>query len=261
MCRLLAVASLTPRTVAEVLGADQPRVFHDMARLHDDGWGHAWLSGRDPIQSERFVESGLHHRGLHDALGELPTFAHLVHLRFATSGLARTLANTHPFVADGLAFAHNGSLVPPALLDSLIHPDVTVRGSTDSERYFAVIRSALREGVPLENAISGAVTSIRELFPRSSLNALLLTPRFLVAIHASRNARSPWRELRARRPDLVLPEAHDERYFTMHIQRRAGESVAIASSGMDVSEWEELPPDSITSIDLHTLTERLTLID
>ena len=45
-----------------------------------------------------------------------PTVAQLVHLRWATEGLA-VFANTHPFSQDGITLAHNGSISPRPVLD------------------------------------------------------------------------------------------------------------------------------------------------
>ena len=45
-----------------------------------------------------------------------PTVAQLVHLRWATEGLA-VFANTHPFSHDGITLAHNGSISPRPVLD------------------------------------------------------------------------------------------------------------------------------------------------
>ena len=253
MCRLLATASLEPRTVADILGADQQAVFQDMARMHEDGWGHAWIDAHGRVESVRFAESGVNHAGLAGSLTAHSSTAHLVHLRLATDGLACVPTNTHPFFADGMAFGHNGSAMPVELMDDLLRPDVaaTIEGDTDSERYFAVIRSRLVDGMELELAVLTALRQLRERYPVTSLNGLLLTPTQLVAIHASAEVPIPWHEFAARAGRV--PEAHDERYYRMHLRRRAG-SIAIASSGMDVSDWSELPPESVTFVDLATLS-------
>jgi predicted glutamine amidotransferase len=44
MCRLLGSVSRSPVTVDDVLGADRG-AFLDLARIHGDGWGHAWTNG------------------------------------------------------------------------------------------------------------------------------------------------------------------------------------------------------------------------
>ncbi|MFM6974977.1 MAG: class II glutamine amidotransferase [Agromyces sp.] len=263
MCRLLATAAAEPRTVADVLGPERPRVFQDMARVHDDGWGHAWLTPGKAVRVQRSAESGFDHSGLAGALTANASPAHLVHLRFATTGLACTIENTHPFIADGMAFAHNGSIAPLAELDDrlpmFIRP--SLRGDTDSERYFALIRAHRRAGAGLDTAVMSAVRTIRAFAPAASLNALLLTPTTLVAIHASQHASVPIAALEASANGFRLPEAHDERYYRMHIFRHLDGSVAIASSGMDVTGWDELPTESVSFISLQSLEIQTLSID
>ena len=59
-----------------------------------------------------------------------------------------TTANTHPFLADGLCFAHNGYAWPAATLDTLVRDAgaPTPLGDTDSERYFSLVRAGLARG-------------------------------------------------------------------------------------------------------------------
>lgn len=226
-----------------------------MARTHDDGWGHAWLDRHDVVRVERFAQSGLHDPGLSRALTSCEARAHLVHLRLATNGMPRNIVNTHPFAADGFAFAHNGSL-PIGPMRELIRDDCLrdMTGTTDSERYFAVIRSRIRELGDVETAVLTAVRQLRDINPRRSLNAMLLTPDSLVVIHASRGVPIPWKEFTSREALGSLPAAHDERYYRMHVRRRGDGSLVVASSGMDVSGWAELPDESVTTIDLASLS-------
>ena len=71
----------------------------------------------------------------------------VAHVRFATEGVL-SVANTHPFEQEGRMFAHNGVIRSLDVLDrELERRDVAdvVLGSTDSERYFALLTSYLRE--------------------------------------------------------------------------------------------------------------------
>ena len=54
-----------------------------------------------------------------------------------------SLANTHPFVVGGVGFAHNGDIPNSVRLLDLLTDDerACLQGETDSERYFAVLRS------------------------------------------------------------------------------------------------------------------------
>lgn len=277
MCRLLAYAAPRPMTVTEVLGADQRSVFQEMARLHRDGWGSAWLPDatgaglrdervadpdRPTLGARRSEHSGLGDVDLERVLTDDRASARLVHLRLATDGMACTPANTHPFLADGMAFAHNGSLTPASALDDLIAPEIaaTLVGDTDSERYLAAIRTRLAEGAGLVDAVTGTVARLRARFPGASLNALLLTPSRLVAVHAHEAAPSPDDLFDASGLGDALPRDHREAYYLMRMRRLADGTIAFASTGLDIAEWTPLPSESVTSVDLATLeTETVPL--
>ena len=144
MCRLLGYVAPAATRVAPLL-AGEHGAFHDLARLHSDGWGTAW---REHGETRVRVSSagGWGDRGLRDVLEHDTAAARIVHLRLATDGMARAAENTHPFRAGGLAFAHNGALEPLGPLERLVSPRraAELRGTTDSERYFAAIRSRTR---------------------------------------------------------------------------------------------------------------------
>jgi predicted glutamine amidotransferase len=151
MCRFLAYASETSRSVADLVGAEDFASFRELSHLHRDGWGMAWLTdpgGAGPGCDEMrtLVEGRL--RAMRSLLPayEDPAFdayagrqlssAGFVHLRWATSGLAVAESNTHPFLGSGWAFAHQGSIPSPDRLDALLAPEWLARrqGTTDSER-------------------------------------------------------------------------------------------------------------------------------
>ena len=76
----------------------------------------------------------------------------MANVRSATRGLPVSHANTHPFLADGLLFSHNGFIedftaAVRAPLRRALAPDreSTVRGSTDSEYLFALVRQEMAE--------------------------------------------------------------------------------------------------------------------
>lgn len=258
MCRLLGVVAPRPVTVAEVLGSTDAAVFADLARLHRDGWGSAWWSPGPEQQAEPSVEVAVQ-SGWGDArLGAVltsPAAARIVHLRLATRGMACRTDNTHPFVADGMAFAHNGALKPLTAFDPLMsrRRAAEVIGTTDSERYFAAIRTALDDGATPVEAAAAVAGALRRSFPDRSLNALLLTDRELVAVHCSEGVPSPHGEFAERGVASVdLPAHHAEAYYLMRM-KRFGDAVAVASSGLDITGWEPLPADSVVRIDLVTL--------
>lgn len=272
MCRLLGYAAATPRTTRSVLsgnqsGGNQSDVFQDMTQLHKDGWGSAWLAADEraitpadasvTVHKERSPETGAGSLDLTQALAERLSSAQIVHLRMATDGMARYAENTHPFLADGLAFAHNGSLTPAASIDSFIDPGILagLRGDTDSERYFAVIRSKIAAGHGLFDAVCATVAELRPLFPDASLNALILSREALIAVHASVNAEVPHDLFDASGlSEADLPQDHRTAYYLMRQRRLDDGTMVFASSGLDIVGWEPLPAESVTRVDLATLS-------
>lgn len=260
MCRLLGSAAPAPTTVEDVLGGEQRRVFADMARLHRDGWGTAWRDD-DGVHGAASPTGAVGDPGLDAVLAEDRASARIVHLRLATRGMACSLENTHPFVVDGMAFAHNGSLEPTGPIERLISARNRARliGTTDSERYFAAIRTAVDEGMTPLDATVATVSALREAYPRRSLNALLLTDRELLAVHASEGVPIPHDEFAASGiPAPQLPRHHADAYYLMRMHRGEDGAVVFASSGLDIAGWEPLPAESVTRVDLATLAVTTT---
>jgi glutamine amidotransferase len=71
---------------------------------------------------------------------------YLAHVRYADTG-EPSMANTHPFIQDGRAFAHNGVVGDLDRLEADLGPLAAelVHGQTDTERLFATITKAIRE--------------------------------------------------------------------------------------------------------------------
>ena len=89
----------------------------------------------------------------------------LANVRSATRGLPVNQANTHPFLADGLLFSHNGFINDftrrlRAPLREALDPayETAIGGSTDSEYLFALLRQELAERPPPD--------ALRALFAR-----------------------------------------------------------------------------------------------
>jgi glutamine amidotransferase len=262
VCRLIGFASLTSESIGDVIGERQTDVFQDMSRLHRDGWGTMWLeeeasdSGAPAVAAVRSVNTGFRDVDLRSSLISRPSRARVAHLRLASKGMPVRHENTHPYVADNLGFAHNGGIIPTDDLARLVEPEFRggVRGNTDSELYFALIRQNLRDGRSLRRATVDAVAAIRERYPLVSLNALLLGPDELIAVHASRHTPIPHEEFaQSGLAHTELPLEHTTDYYRMGCYRSPNGSIAFSSVGIDMAGWHELPQESVTSVDLHTL--------
>jgi predicted glutamine amidotransferase len=257
VCRLLGVVSAAPISVADAVGESVLADFLALTEIHGDGWGvaqvgdasattvpHVEVSADNATGDERFAA----------AMKEVAA-ASVVHLRWATNGLAVQPQNSHPFLADGLAMAHNGSIKPMEPLDDLVDPSVatTLRGTTDSERYFAVIRQHRRTATDLVEAVRRAVAELRGIYPDASLNALLLGEGQLIAVHAHASSRlldEDIEEISA----TDLPAEHLEDYFALRVARPDDGTLVIGSTGFGDLDWRPLPPESVAAVSLRDLT-------
>jgi predicted glutamine amidotransferase len=259
MCRLLAVVSTTPVAVADAVGDDVLKDFVALTKVHGDGWGvatvgHAGECPRAQVSAATALDDPAFGAATHD----VRSAATVVHLRWATNGLAVAPRNSHPFVADGLAMAHNGSIKPMGPLDDLLEPDVaaSLHGTTDSERYFAVVRQYRRTTTNLAEAVRQAVTRLRTLYPEASLNALVLGEDQLIVVHA--HARSTLldediEEITA----AELPAEHLEDYFALRVARPDDDTLVIGSTGFGNLAWEPLPPECVVAVSMRDLSMTL----
>lgn len=238
MCRLLGSVSRTPVTVDEVLG-DERGAFLDLSAMHGDGWGHAWSSGPG-LQVRKAPDSARESAELASLAAAEPAEAALTHLRWATLGLSVRPDNTHPFTDGTVAFAHNGSIAPPAALDALVAPEFAARrqGDTDSERYFLALLSRMVDREPPE-ALAATVGDIVD-GPASvkSLNCMLLTPSVLCAVCS------------------YDPLSYDDPDYYPLLYRRTGDTVVVASTGWtDSAGWQTLANGQMLVVErgsLHT---------
>jgi predicted glutamine amidotransferase len=245
MCRLLAFASRTPVTLTELLGEAELAEFAALSRKHSDGWGFAWAEhhgvqayrSADPAHSSpEFARVSQEHR----------TDLGLAHVRWATLGLANRLENTHPFTDGRIAMAHNGTVTPADSLDGLVPPDLLAlrRGTTDSERYALAVMGAARRMDPAD-ALGETVTAIADALDYTSVNAMLITDRELVAV------------------SRFVPEAEaaEEEHEYYHLRYRVTpDAVIVASSGWG-DGWETLDNGEMLVVQRSTLELEIRGVD
>jgi predicted glutamine amidotransferase len=231
MCRLLGWAAASPRSAADLLG-DHLDGFTELSERHADGWGAAFA---DNGAGTRVVKEPVPARtsaGFASAM-RVPTPAAAVHLRWATGGLTVQDVNTHPFLRDGIAFAHNGHVQDTDRAESLIDTDLVgpPAGTTDSERYFLAVLTQLRRGASPAEALAAVAAGLAGT-PSTSMNCLLLTPEQLVAacLHD---------------PSLLPPDEVPD-YFHLGADRLIGPddntvAVVVGSSGVLPEAGEPVP--------------------
>lgn len=256
MCRLLGYVTTRPTSIVEVLGEDDFERFTALTQVHGDGWGMAWhRTPEDEIETVSSARNAsvdpLYRELAEQQLG----CCGLVHLRWATGGLPVSPENTHPFTDAGYAFAHNGHIAPIDHLEAQLSPQsrAKLHGETDSERYFRLIMQCIDEAGGDEGAgVTRALEILVREFPNSSLNALLLTPSRLFAIHINSWVDSPVESLRELFESVeAMPASHATEYYAMDY-RITDDAVHVISSGVDAEGWTRVPEDAAVMIDLAT---------
>jgi predicted glutamine amidotransferase len=271
MCRLLGYVAPLATTLSEQVGDEQVARFREMSCLHRDGWGSAWLEPASAaaerewtVRSYRTPQPAPDDPRFETAAAKERSPARLVHLRWASPGMPVADRNSHPFLVDGIAFAHNGAIAPRDELDNLLAPDYldSVVGDTDSERYLALIRQELADTHDLPTAVARAVGALRSRFPLASLNALLLNDTTFITVHSSSASRPPLEQIKLRgtggRP---LPLGHDDNYFRMRWLATTDGGLLFSSTGLLDEGWQPLPMESITSVDVATMKVTVQLAD
>jgi predicted glutamine amidotransferase len=259
VCRLLGYVADRPTSVVDVLGEDGFDRFTALTAVHGDGWGMAWRAEDETIQSVSVADSASADSSYDSLARTALGRAGIVHLRWASEGLAVTPENTHPFVehdtvAGTVAFAHNGHIAPIGRLEQLLTDEsrARLRGTTDSERYFRFVLDCIDKEQDLEAGVARALGVLVEEFPASSLNALMLTPRTMFGVHINSTAASPQRRLRALfESEEEIPARHTTEYFAMDY-RVQPDAVHVISSGLDEEGWTPVPPDTAAMVDLDT---------
>jgi predicted glutamine amidotransferase len=244
MCRLLGWAARTPRTVADLLGPEDLAAFTALSRKHGDGWGVAWHTGHG-IDVHTSPDAACASRAYDEWTLHRVSDLGLVHLRWATLGLPVEQANTHPFADSGVAFAHNGSVRPPASLDELLSAEqrAAMRGTTDSERYFRAVLTAAQEA-PLDVALAAVIDRVAATRDFTSLNCLLVTPDTLYA---------------ACRFDPGHEGDEGEDYFHLGY-RVTDDAVVVASSGWGRG-WQLLRDGELLAVDRATLATSVVSLE
>lgn len=243
MCRLLGYATRTPASLAELLGERDLADFTELSCKHGDGWGVARVAEGGDLDVRKAPESARLSAEFSRTASEDATDLGMVHLRWATLGLPVVESNAHPFTDGRVAFAHNGSIAPPASLEPLLDDRARslLRGDTDSERLFLAILSRLPDGAVTADDLGRAVAQTARAVTRdltySSLNSMLLTPTHLFALCVF----DPAAEAREAEPD----------YYRLR-HRSSEDGFVVTSSGWG-SGWDELDNGQLLVVERSTL--------
>lgn len=239
MCRLMGYVSPREISIQEIAGASFQE-FSDLSKKHRDGWGIATSSTGKPsnliVETLPARDSSEYSHLTKEVLSD----GALLHLRWATSGLAVVEGNTHPFEYGDISFIHNGGITPLDSMDQFIDPDLfeSMRGNTDSEKYFYLLITQIRK-LGLIKGISAGVKLITENCNYSSINAMILTPDFYVVINEHKYENRP------------KGEAED--YYDL-CYRKDENGILVASSGWNQKNWTTIENHQILLIERKLLS-------
>lgn len=255
MCRLLGALAVAPHTLGSLLGERAVRQFRELSKFHDDGWGAAWTRSSGEVVCARTALAAYRDPGFQRHLDGVQSRLHLAHLRWASTGMSVVAPNVHPFQVGAVTLAHNGYIAPAEEVQELVTWDFRrqLRGTTDSERYCAIVAQHLAESGDLEAAILGAVEVLRDRFPRACLNALVTDGADLFVVNVNSSAASPISADGFDEDGRQAPIGHRTAYFSLQ-SIETPTSVVISSTGVTDGPWRPLPADSIVGYRLDQAT-------
>jgi predicted glutamine amidotransferase len=257
MCRLLGWVARPGRSLRDVLGEESFAAFAQLSRIHADGWGLAAAVGAD-VRVQKSTACAASDPEFLSVATDVVTEAAIAHLRWASPGLPVTDANSHPFLHDGAAFAHNGGIYPLDRVGELLSPAsrARLRGTTDSEHFFLALLAETEAGVDLPTAVTRVARRLAADFRPSSLNAMLLTPDALHVINCHDPSVRPPAPPTGRTVDAVVEQVEEAAPYYDIRYRRTDTSVVVASSGFAQPEgggWQLMAANSLLVVDRATL--------
>ncbi|MSO26313.1 MAG: class II glutamine amidotransferase [Candidatus Nanopelagicaceae bacterium] len=235
MCRLLGYSSASATTFGEVVGSNF-KEFVKLADDHCDGWGIA-VSGEEGANSYKEPVAATKSGSFNAKLDSHKSKAALLHLRWATAGMAINENNTHPFTYQDISFIHNGSITPADCLDPLIDKKLLTlaKGTTDSEKYFLYLLTQIQKHGFIEGIKTG-LSYIKNNCSFSSINMMITNKDYFVAACVYNQDKVPDR----------FKEQTD--YYHLKYTKQNGQ-VVVASSGWDQDGWEEIPNARMLVVD------------
>jgi len=137
---------------------------------HNDGWGLVSFRSGSPRYVGRSPRPLRMDPSFDSALQDVQRLTSpnilIAHARAASKGGAK-MENTHPFIANGIALGHNGTvydLEPPE--------GTTPKGESDSEVLTILVSERCKEGHDLGSALEAVITE--EIVPRGFTAAILI---------------------------------------------------------------------------------------
>jgi glutamine amidotransferase len=240
MCRLFGFMSSVPTRVHRSLVSERNSLMVQ-SREHKDGWGIAhYANGPLPAVAHGLCPAHADPE-FERVSGLLSSRAVLAHIRLASVGRVHT-HNTHPFLHERWAFAHNGTLREftraQAAIEARIAPHFRkrIQGETDSERCFFLFLTLLERSGGL---VAPSVEDVARALAETAHCVVRLTEEPGTPVPTSTNFLVTNGEL------MVATRRHRTLFFS----EQPGQ-VLIASEELSFEEhWHPIPEGSVIAVD------------
>ncbi len=183
MCRLFGLHAGREPANATFWLLDAPVSLAEQSRRNPDGFGLGTFEPDGTVDVDKApLAAYVAELYAREAREECST-TFIAHVRYASVG-ELTLENTHPFVLDGRIFGHNGIVGDLERVEAELG-DLRdeLRGTTDSERLFALVTRRIRDhDGDVRAGVTDAVRWLAEHVELYSLNFVMTTPEELWAL-------------------------------------------------------------------------------
>lgn len=262
MCRLFGLHAGTQVCTATFWLLDAPDSLAEQSRRNPDGTGVGVFDERGRPRLDKQPMAAWQDAAFATEAHDLTGTTFIAHVRYATTG-SLDVRNTHPFLQDGLIFAHNGVLEGLDVLDERLRQvgtDDLVLGDTDSERVFALITASIRalDG-DVSAGLADAMTWLAANVPIYAVNVLLSTATDMWALRYPETHELYILD----RSDGPAP-AFDMRTNRIHARSehlRTRSSVVFATERMDDdARWRLLEPGELVHVDAALRIDRRLIL-
>lgn len=256
MCRLYALRATHPTIPTCELLKAQNSLFKqaggdERGWANPHGWGIVDRLADGSMDYDREPKPADQSEEYRREATETPAIATIAHIRRATVGEPK-LENTHPFVGENAALAHNGHIGAFEEVGAHMRTEMkpkwrdAIQGSTDSEHVFALLMSRLPERTP-SAMVDTMVRTIRDIAQwtdergtECTLNLMWLVDDHLIGSRFHRTLHYSLRDHAYRCPECG--ESHGPDVPTYR-------AVVLASEPITAEHWHEVPDEVVWSID------------
>ncbi|HTX74072.1 MAG TPA: hypothetical protein VMC79_14680 [Rectinemataceae bacterium] len=242
-----------------------------LADVHRDGWGIVRTSSNS-LSCYISTRSALGDAATFRALTAQPIGSAIVHERWASPGIGLLLDNQQPFVSNGVAFAHNGTIGNDGA--NIVHRPSSYRESlglghsttmSDSRLYADLFflrladvqHSGQTRGSPpraedVRRALASTIAQLRQDYPDASFNTVIETADFTFAARAHAEEPTCSERLRRRYEEVGwahrIGDYHELAYKTFSAADGSTTSVVSSSGYSESDPWPKLANNTLLAI-------------